>query len=73
MVSAVKLSAPSLGNPQKNRYLCTALGIIHSDGSWAKGLSYGVMVALQFLVLPVLVRIQVRQQVHKTPIHLDDV
>ncbi|WP_305154928.1 hypothetical protein, partial [uncultured Duncaniella sp.] len=61
MVSAGKLSAPSLGNPQKKRYLCTALGIIHSDGFWAKGLSYGVMVALQFLVLPVLVRIQVRQ------------
>ena len=31
------------------------------DESWLRGLSYGVMVALQFLVLPVEVRILVRQ------------
>lgn len=31
------------------------------DESHWLGLSYGVMVALQFLVLPVLVRIRVRQ------------
>ncbi len=31
------------------------------DESQRLGLSYGVMVALQFLVLPVLVRIRVRQ------------
>ncbi len=37
--------------------------------TWAQGLSYGVMVALQFLVLPVLVRIQVRQHKERGHIH----
>ncbi len=32
-----------------------------SRQAWAIGLTYGVMVALQFLVLPVLVRIRVSQ------------
>ncbi len=47
--------------------ICTELKIVLSlqrfwdDESLRLGLSYGVMVALQFLVLPVLVRIRVRQ------------
>lgn len=54
-----KKLAKTLAQFKNSRYLCIAFGTITK--SLKLGLSYGVMVALQFLVLPVLVRIQVRQ------------
>lgn len=54
-----KKSAKTLAQFKNTLYLCIAFGT--KTKSLKLGLSYGVMVALQFLVLPVLVRIQVRQ------------
>ena len=57
MMVAMKIRGEKLQGLKELRKFAVALGLT----AWAIGLSYGVMVALQFLVLPVQVRILVRQ------------